>query len=80
MTEPTGLAPILYFIAAGILAAAVAIETFQNERWPTIAAIAVVGPPLRALLMALAGSSARLRARSAHGHAGGDLFASAAAA
>ncbi len=39
-----GSTPILYFIAAGILALAVAIETyFQNERWPTLAAIAVVG-------------------------------------
>jgi hypothetical protein len=44
MIEPAGLAPVLYFIAAGVLAAAVAIETyFQNERWPQIAAIAVIG-------------------------------------
>jgi hypothetical protein len=44
MTEPAGLAPLLYFIGAGVLAAAVAIESyFQNERWPRIAAIAVVG-------------------------------------
>ena len=82
MTEPAGLAPILYFIAAGH-SAAVAIETyFQNERWPTIAAIAVVGAPLRASCGGHRdGSSARLRARSAHGHAGGGpLPASAAAA
>ena len=33
------VAPILYFIAAGILALAVGVETyFQNERWPRIAA------------------------------------------
>src|SRR5215210_194655 len=39
-----GDAPILFFIAAGVLAAAVAVETyFQNERWPSIAAVAVVG-------------------------------------
>lgn len=44
LPEPAGDAPILYFIAAGVLAAAVAIETyFQNERWPSIAALAVVG-------------------------------------
>jgi len=39
-----GAVPLLYFVAAAILALAVAIETyFQNERWPTLAAIAVVG-------------------------------------
>src|SRR3982751_6524514 len=39
-----GAVPLLYFVAAGILAIAVAIETyFQNERWPTLAAVAVVG-------------------------------------
>ena len=42
--EGSGSAPILYFIAAGILALAVAVETyFQNERWPRIAALGVVG-------------------------------------
>jgi hypothetical protein len=31
----TGAVPLLYFIAAGVLALAVAVETyFQNERWP----------------------------------------------
>ncbi len=39
-----GTVPLLYFIAAGILAFAVGVETyFQNDRWPRIAAIAVVG-------------------------------------
>ena len=39
-----GVAPILYFIGAAILAVAVGVETyFQNERWPRIAAIGVVG-------------------------------------
>jgi hypothetical protein len=39
-----GSAPILYLIAALVLALAVAVETyFQNERWPTLAAGAVVG-------------------------------------
>src|SRR6478735_315062 len=39
-----GALPLLYFLAAGILALAVAVETyFQNERWPILAAGAVVG-------------------------------------
>ena len=42
-----GAAPILYFIGAAILGLAVAIETyFQNERWPRIAAIGIVGATL----------------------------------
>ncbi len=42
-----GSTPILYFIAAGILAVAIAVETyFQNERWPRIAALAVAGATL----------------------------------
>ncbi len=50
-----GVVPLLYFIGAGLLALAVAIETyFQNDRWPTLAAGAVVGATvLSALLMAL---------------------------
>jgi len=39
-----GAIPLLYFVAAGVLALAVAVETyFQNERWPSLAAVAVVG-------------------------------------
>ncbi len=39
-----GSAPVLYFVVAGILALAIAVETyFQNERWPQIAGLAVVG-------------------------------------
>jgi hypothetical protein len=39
-----GTLPLLYFIAAGIIALAVGVETyFQNERWPRIAAVGVVG-------------------------------------
>jgi hypothetical protein len=39
-----GVVPLLYFIGAGVLALAVAVETyFQNERWPALAAGAVVG-------------------------------------
>jgi hypothetical protein len=45
-----GSAPILYFLAAAILAVAIGVETyFQNERWPRIAALAVVGASLLAL-------------------------------
>ena len=51
--EDPGLTPVLYFIAAGVLAGAVAIETyFQNERWPLIATIAVVGATLVSLFLA----------------------------
>jgi hypothetical protein len=48
-----GTAPILYLIAAVILALAVAVETyFQNDRWPVLAAAAVVGATiLSAILM-----------------------------
>jgi hypothetical protein len=48
-----GTAPILYLIAAVILAFAVAVETyFQNERWPVLAAGAVIGATiLSAILM-----------------------------
>src|SRR5687768_961263 len=48
-----GSAPILYLIAAIILALAVAVETyFQNERWPVLAAGAVIGATvLSAFLM-----------------------------
>ena len=39
-----GLMPMLYFIAAGLLAAIVAVETyFQNWRWPLVALLAVGG-------------------------------------
>ena len=48
-----GSAPILYLIAAVVLAAAIAIETyFQNDRWPSLAAGAVIGATgVSALLM-----------------------------
>jgi hypothetical protein len=45
--EGAGSAPILYFLAAGVLALSVAVETyFGGDRWPRIAAIAVVGASL----------------------------------
>jgi hypothetical protein len=48
-----GSAPVLYLIAAVILALAIAVETyFQNDRWPMLAAGAVVGATiLSAVLM-----------------------------
>ena len=43
-----GTLPLLYFIAAGLLALAVAVETyFANDRWPILAAAAVVGATRR---------------------------------
>jgi hypothetical protein len=40
--EGAGSTPILYFIGAGLLALAVAVETyFQNERWPAFVAIGI---------------------------------------
>ena len=47
-----GTLPLLYFVAAGILALAVAVETyFQNERWPLLAATAVVGATLLSVVL-----------------------------
>lgn len=47
-----GTLPLLYFIAAGILALAVAVETyFGNDRWPRLAAGAVVGATLLSLVL-----------------------------
>ena len=52
--EGAGSAPVLYLIAAVIVAAAVAIETyFQNERWPVLAAAAVIGATLLSLILML---------------------------
>lgn len=50
----SGTAPILYLIGAIVLAAAVAIETyFQNERWPRLAALAVIGATVLSLVLML---------------------------
>jgi hypothetical protein len=50
--EGSGSAPILYLIAALVLAAAVAIETyFQNDRWPLLAAGTVVGATFLSLVL-----------------------------
>src|SRR6188474_1643886 len=50
--EGAGSTPILYFIGAGLLALAVAVETyFQNERWPLFMAIGVVAASVLALFL-----------------------------
>ena len=47
-----GSAPVLYLIAAAVLGLAVGVETyFQNERWPRIAALGVVGATLLSLVL-----------------------------
>ena len=47
-----GSAPILYFIAALVLAIAIGVETyFANERWPRIAALAVVGASVLSIVL-----------------------------
>ena len=47
-----GTLPLLYFIGAGVLALAVAVETyFANDRWPRLAAIAVVGATLLSIVL-----------------------------
>ncbi len=47
-----GSLPLLYFIGAGLLALAVAVETyFQNDRWPQLAAGAVVGATLLSIVL-----------------------------
>ncbi|HWH23952.1 MAG TPA: hypothetical protein VNW68_03555, partial [Candidatus Limnocylindria bacterium] len=52
LAEPAGDAPVLYFIGAGVLAVAVAVETyFQNNRWPALAALAVGGASLLGLML-----------------------------
>jgi hypothetical protein len=49
-----GPVPLLYFIAALILALAVAVETyFQNERWPWLATVAVVGASILSLVLVI---------------------------
>ena len=54
-----GTAPILYLIGAVILALAVAVETyFQNERWPVLAAGAVVGVTLLSAVLMVTASLA----------------------
>ena len=50
-----GAAPVAYFAAAAVLAAAILVATyFQSEMWPRLAAVAVVGASLLALVLAAA--------------------------
>jgi hypothetical protein len=50
--EGAGSTPILYFIAAGLLALAVAVETyFQNERWPAFVAVGIGAASVLALVL-----------------------------
>ena len=50
-----GTLPLLYFVAAGILALAVAVETyFANDRWPQLAAAAVVGATIVSVVLMFA--------------------------
>ena len=52
--QGAGALPLLYFIVAGLLALAVAVETyFSNERWPLLAAGAVVGATALSLVLML---------------------------
>lgn len=49
-----GSAPILYLIASVVLAVAIGVETyFANERWPYLAALAVVGATVLSLVLML---------------------------
>ena len=51
-TPAPGRCPLLYFIAAGLLALAVAVETyFANDRWPILAAAAVVGATVLSIVL-----------------------------
>jgi hypothetical protein len=73
----SGSAPILYLIAAIVIALAVGVETyFQNDRWPRIAAIGVVGATILSVVLnvvtALPSPGYALDART--GMPVGDLF------
>jgi hypothetical protein len=50
--EGAGTTPMLYFIGAGLLALAVAVETyFQNERWPAFVALGIGAASILALVL-----------------------------
>jgi len=58
--ESAGSTPILYFIGAGLLALAIAVETyFQNERWPALMAIGVIAASVLALFLTITASLAQ---------------------
>ena len=53
--QGAGTLPLLYFIGAGLLALAVAVETyFQNDRWPRLAVGAVLGATVLSIVLMLA--------------------------
>ena len=59
-----GAVPLLYLIAAGVLAIAVAVETyFANDRWPQLAAVAVVGATVLSVILMLDDDPAAARLR-----------------
>ena len=52
--EGAGSTPMLYFIGAGLLALAIAVETyFQNERWPLFMGIGVGAASIIALVLTI---------------------------
>jgi hypothetical protein len=52
--DGAGNTPLLYFIGAGLLALAIAVETyFQNERWPLFMAIGVGAASILALFLTI---------------------------
>jgi hypothetical protein len=58
--EGAGSTPILYFIGAGLLALAIAVETyFQNERWPAFMAVGVIAASVLALFLTITASLAQ---------------------
>lgn len=72
-----GAAPVLYFIAAAVLAIAIGFETyFQNDRWPRMAAIGVVGATLisAALMVGTVLPAPGYATDPATGQPVGDLF------
>ena len=74
--EGAGSAPILYFIGAGLLALAIAVETyFQNERWPLFMAVGIVAASLLAVFLTVTATLAEAyRIDATTGQPVADLF------
>jgi hypothetical protein len=79
--EGAGSTPMLYFIGAGLLALAIAVETyFQNERWPMFMAIGVGAASLLAVALTITlPFAAPYAIDPATGQPSGDLFDAAGA-
>jgi hypothetical protein len=79
--EGAGSTPMLYFIGAGLLALAIAVETyFQNERWPMFMAIGVGAASLLALVLTITVPlGAPFSIDPATGQPSGDLYNAAGA-